>query len=227
MSKIGFFMNFVVFCSGRGSNLSALLDAHEAGRLGKANPAAVVCDSHHAGALNVARERGVMATHVPRSAFHANKEGYERRLIKVLEPFEPELVVLAGFMRILGPVFLEAFKNRVINVHPALLPAFPGENVWPKEIDHGVKLAGATVHFVDEGIDSGPIIIQGAVPVLDSDGPDELSARILTVEHRILPQAVKWFSEGRIELQGRKVTLKGLEPEKLRLGALVWPPLEL
>ncbi|MDR1109111.1 MAG: phosphoribosylglycinamide formyltransferase [Deltaproteobacteria bacterium] len=218
-------MNFVVLCSGRGSNLAALLDAHEAGRLGGAEPVAVVCDGHHAGALNVARERGVYATFVPRTAYHANREGFERRLLEVLAPFRVDLVVLAGFLRILGPTFLSAFPQRVINVHPALLPAFPGQGVWADEIRYGVRLSGATVHFVDEGVDTGPIIVQGAVPVLEGDGPDELAGRIRAVEHLILPQAVRWLAEGRLEVSGREVRLAGQGPAG-RPGALIWPPLD-
>jgi phosphoribosylglycinamide formyltransferase-1 len=218
-------MKFAVFCSGRGSNLAALLDSHERGQLDGAEPVAVVCDSHHAGALNVARERGVYATFVPRTAYHANKDGYEKRLLEVLAPFEVELVVLAGFLRILGTRFLDAFPLKVINVHPALLPAFPGEGVWPAEVESGIKLAGATVHFVDKGVDTGPIIIQGAVPVLDSDDPDELAARILKIEHRILPQAVRWLAQERLAVSGRKVTLKDQALPR-SLEALIWPPLE-
>jgi phosphoribosylglycinamide formyltransferase-1 len=215
-------MKFAVFCSGRGSNLSALLDAHESGQLAGAEPAVVICDSHHAGALNVARERGIMTTFVPRTAYHANRDGYEKRLLEVMAPYEIELVVLAGFLRILGPVFLEAFPLKVINVHPALLPSFPGHGVWAAEIEAGIKLAGATVHFVDQGVDSGPIIIQGAVPVLDGDDPDELAGRILNVEHRILPQAVRWLAQGRLEVSGRKVILKDTQSASLP-EPLIWP----
>jgi phosphoribosylglycinamide formyltransferase-1 len=218
-------MKFAVFCSGRGSNLAALLESYESGRLGGAEPVAVVCDSHHAGALNVARERGVYATFVPRTAYHANRDGYEKRLLEVLAPFEVEFIVLAGFLRILGPLFLDAFSNRIINVHPALLPSFPGEGVWATEVESGVKLAGATVHFVDRGVDTGPIIIQGAVPVLDSDDSDQLAARILTIEHKILPQAVRWLAQGRLEVSGRKVTLKEFAVPQ-NTEALIWPTLD-
>jgi phosphoribosylglycinamide formyltransferase-1 len=136
-------------------------------------------------------------------------------------------VALAGFQRVLGEVFLGAFPGRVVNIHPALLPSFPGHMVWRKEVDHGVTLAGATVHFVDAGVDSGPIIVQGAVPVLPDDGPDELSGRILEVEHRIYPQAIAWLAAGRVELDGRKVRIRGSSPspEDVR-QRLIWPPLE-
>ena len=216
-------MRFAVLCSGRGSNLKALLEAAEGGRLGRAEPVVMVADSHHAGAINVAREFGVYDTFVPRTAYHANRDGFERRLLEVLGPLAPDLVVLAGFQRILGSAFLSAFPQRVINIHPALLPSFPGHMVWSKEVDYGVKLAGATVHFVDEGVDTGPVIIQAAVPVLDDDGPDELAARILKVEHRILPQAVRWLADGRVEVEGRRVRIKGVQDGPREL---FWPPLD-
>jgi phosphoribosylglycinamide formyltransferase-1 len=218
-------MKFAVLCSGRGSNFRAIMEAHKANRLGDAQPAAMVADSHYAEALNVAREYGVYSTFVPRTAYHANRDGFEKRLLEVLEPLNVELVVLAGFQRILGPTFLSAYPQRVINIHPALLPAFPGENVWSQELQHGVKLSGATVHFVDEGVDSGPIIIQGSVPVLEGDDPMELSARILKVEHRILPQAIRWIAQGRIVVEGRLVRLKRINENK-GLGELIWPPLD-
>jgi phosphoribosylglycinamide formyltransferase-1 len=145
--------------------------------------------------------------------------------LEVLGPLEPDLVVLAGFQRILGPAFLSAFPRKVINIHPALLPSFPGHMVWSKELEAGVKLAGATVHFVDEGVDTGPIIIQGAVPVMDDDSPAELAARILKVEHRILPQAVRWLAHDRVVVEGRKVRIRNV-PEALLSGELVWPPLD-
>jgi phosphoribosylglycinamide formyltransferase-1 len=220
-------MKLAVFCSGRGSNLEAILKAHSEGKIPGAEFVAVVSGSKHAGALNIAREHGILATVVPRSAFHANREGFERRLLEVLKPLEIELVVLAGFQRVLGETFLSAFPERVVNIHPALLPSFPGHMVWQKEVDYGVRLAGATVHFVDGGVDSGPIIIQGAVPVLPTDGPDELSARILTVEHRIFSQALAWLVAGRVELNGRSVSIKGLEPDEGQIGQrLIWPPLD-
>jgi phosphoribosylglycinamide formyltransferase-1 len=184
----------------------------------------VLADSSAAAAINVGREWGLYAAVVPRSAYHANRDGFERRILEVMAPHEIELVVLAGFMRVLGPVFLEAFPNRIVNVHPALLPAFPGQDVWPQEVASGVKLAGATVHFVDQGVDSGPIIIQGSVPVLDDDGPDELAARILRVEHRILPQALNWLASGRLSIENGRVKLEG-SPRLEQGYSLIWPPL--
>ncbi|MDR2338870.1 MAG: phosphoribosylglycinamide formyltransferase [Deltaproteobacteria bacterium] len=221
-------MKLAVFCSGRGSNLKALLMARDNGLLPGAEFQVVVTDNKGAGAMSIARDHGVMAVVVPRSAFHENRDGFERRLVEVLEPYGVELVVLAGFQRVLGATFLGAFPNRVVNIHPALLPAFPGHMVWKAEVDYGVRLAGATVHFVDGGVDSGPIIIQGAVPALSGDGPDELAQRILSVEHRILPQAVAWLAQGRVVLDGRKVSISGLRPsEEDVLQSIVWPPLEI
>jgi phosphoribosylglycinamide formyltransferase-1 len=216
-------MNVAVLCSGRGTNLMALLEASEAGRIPGADFRITLTDNQANEALNIARERGLYAVFVPRTAYHANKDAFERRLLEVLQPHQIDLVVLAGFQRILGQVFLNAFPGRVINIHPALLPSFPGHSVWQKEVDHGVKLAGATVHFVEEGTDTGPIIIQGAVPVLDGDDADSLADRIRKVEHRILPQAVAWLAQGRLSLSGRKVILSGAPEESLT--AFIWPPL--
>jgi phosphoribosylglycinamide formyltransferase-1 len=217
-------MKFAVFCSGRGSNLKAILKAADEDRLGGAEPVVMVADSHYAEAINVAREFGVYATFIPRTAYHANREGFEKRLLEVLKPLKPDLIVLAGFQRILGPVFLSAFPQRVINIHPALLPSFPGHSVWSKELDYGVKLVGPTVHFVDDGVDTGPIIIQGVVPVLDDDDVTTLAARILTVEHRILPQSIRWLAQGRVEITDRKVSIKRIPDIKMR--EMIWPPLE-
>jgi phosphoribosylglycinamide formyltransferase-1 len=218
-------MRVAVFCSGRGSNLLALLKASEAKALGEAELRLVVADSAAAGALLIGREWGLYTAVIPRSAYHANRDGYERRLLEVMAEHEIELVVLAGYMRILGPVFLEAFPEKIINIHPALLPSFPGAEVWPLELAGGVKLAGATVHFATQGIDSGPIIIQGAVPVLDNDDPETLAARILTVEHRILPQALAWLASGRLKVEGNLVILND-SPAPPQDYSLVWPPLE-
>ncbi|MDR3203816.1 MAG: phosphoribosylglycinamide formyltransferase [Deltaproteobacteria bacterium] len=218
-------MKFAVFCSGRGSNLLALLKAYESGFLSGAEPVAVIADSHYAGALNVGREFGVYSSFVPRTAYHDNREGFEKRLLEVLAPFEVDLVVLAGFQRLLSGYFLSKFPLRVINIHPALLPSFPGSHVWAKQIDYSVKLTGATVHFVDEGVDSGPIIIQGAVPILESYDAEALSEAILTVEHRLLPQAVRWLAQGRIEVNGRKVILKDLRGS-LKDKSFIYPPLD-
>jgi phosphoribosylglycinamide formyltransferase-1 len=204
----------------------ALLEAAEAGLLGPAELRLVLADSKEAGAINIAREWGLYAAVVPRTAYHANRDGFERRLLEVMAPHEIEIVVLAGFLRVLGPVFLAAFPNKIINVHPALLPAFPGRDVWPLEVASGVKLAGATVHLVEKGVDSGPIIIQGSVPVLDEDEPETLAARILKVEHRILPQALAWLASGRLIIEDGRVRLKDLPKTGREEEVFIWPPLE-
>jgi phosphoribosylglycinamide formyltransferase-1 len=220
-------MKTAVLCSGRGSNLQALLEAAQAGRLQPADPVLVLSDTAGAGALNIGREYGLYSAVVPRGAYHANRDGYERRLLAVMAEHQIELVVLAGFLRILGPVFLSAFPDRILNIHPALLPSFPGQNVWLQEVESGIKLAGATVHFADGGVDSGPIVIQGCVPVLDRDGPEELAERILAVEHKILPQALAWLAAGRLTIENRRVKLKpGGKPAAPAGSAFIWPPLE-
>jgi phosphoribosylglycinamide formyltransferase-1 len=218
-------MRVAILCSGRGTNLLALLLAAEANKLGQAELRQVLTDSSAAGAINIAREWGLYAAVVPRTAYHANRDGFERRLLEVMAPHEIEIVVLAGFARILGPVFLEAFPNKIINVHPALLPSFPGSEVWGQEVASGVKLAGATVHFVDKGVDSGPIIIQGSTPVLDDDNAETLAARILKVEHRILPQALAWLASDRLVVENGRVRLKNVDLAGAN-QSLVWPPLE-
>lgn len=223
-------MKIAVLCSGRGSNFLNLLMDHEKGSIPNAEFVAMLTDNKDAGALNVAREFEVPTLVVPRSAYHANRDGFERRLLEVLEPYSPELIVLAGFRRVLGNVFLDAFPNKVVNIHPALLPAFPGHEVWEKEVEYGVKLAGATVHFVDAGVDSGPIIIQGAVPVLDNDTAETLSERILTIEHWLLPKAVALITSGRVEISGRKVIIKDIPQKVLDDAAyhtMFWPPLDV
>jgi phosphoribosylglycinamide formyltransferase-1 len=218
-------MKVAVLCSGRGSNLKALLEAGSRGELPCADFRLVVSDQEGAGALEVARAHGIPSAVVRSSDHRGDRRGFELRLLETLAPSGAELVVLAGFLRVLGKAFLEAYPMRVVNVHPALLPSFPGHMVWGHETAYGVKLAGATVHFVDEGVDSGPVICQGAVPVLETDGPDELARRILRVEHRILPAAVGWVTSGRVSLEGRTVRLKGFAPSAEEEGAsLVWPP---
>ena len=146
-------------------------------------------------------------------------------LVKTLDKNSVQLVVLAGFMRILTPVFLRAFPQRIINIHPALLPAFPGTHVQKQALEYGVKFSGCTVHFVDEGVDTGPIIIQSALPVYDDDTEETLAARILKEEHRIYPQAIQFYANGKIEIDGRNVRIKSTH--KTSLPALHNPPLEV
>jgi phosphoribosylglycinamide formyltransferase-1 len=196
-----------VLVSGRGSNLEAIIDASEAGRI-DAVVAVVISDVADAFALERARTHGIEAAFVDSRPFDT-KEAFDAAVIDLLRKREVDLVCLAGFMRLLSPQFMEEFRHRILNIHPALLPAFPGLHVQRKALKHGVKFSGCTVHFVDEGTDSGPIIIQAVVPVLDDDTEESLSARILKYEHQIYPRAIQLFAEGRLEVLGRRVLCHG------------------
>jgi len=193
-----------VLASGRGSNLQALIEAAHSGRLG-GEIVAVVSNVEDAPALQ--RARGIPAVVIPSRGL--DREVYDRMLIDEIRKHRSDLVCLAGFMRLLGAEFVAAYRNRIMNIHPALLPAFPGLHVQRKAVDYGVKVSGCTVHFVDEGTDTGPIIIQAAVPVYDDDTEETLAARILRHEHRIYPQAIRLFAEGRLQVQGRRVICWG------------------
>ena len=200
MSRI---VNLGVLVSGSGSNLQSIIDRVETGSL----PAAiriVVSNNPAAFALERARKHGIPATVIAHEGF-ANREDYDRRLVETLNAHGVELVVLAGFMRVLSPFFLRAFPMRVMNIHPALLPSFPGTHGQRKAFDYGVKFTGCTVHFADEGVDTGPVIIQAVVPVYDADTEETLSQRILREEHRIYPQAIRLYAEGKLRVEGRKV----------------------
>jgi phosphoribosylglycinamide formyltransferase-1 len=194
-----------VLASGRGSNLQAIIDAIGARSL-PAQLTVVVSDREMAPALDRARRHGIPAVFVnPKDV--EDRAAYDRALVRALEAHAVELVCLAGFMRLLGPSFLQAFPERVLNIHPSLLPAFPGLQAQRQALAHGVRISGATVHFVDEGVDSGPIVVQEAVPVLPGDTEQTLSARILEVEHRIYPRAIRLFAEGRLRIEGRRVDI--------------------
>ena len=193
-----------VLVSGRGSNLGAILD-RAAGDT-EIEVAVVLSDIEDAAALDRARSAGVPAHHIPPGRFRTKLEPEAERLyVETLKEHGVEVVALAGFMRVLHDDFLDAFPGAVINIHPSLLPSFPGLDVQRKAIDHGVKWSGATVHFVDAGVDSGPIILQAAVPVLDDDTPETLAARILLEEHRIYPEALQLLAQGRLSIRGRRV----------------------
>jgi len=208
-------IRIAVLASGGGTNLQALLDACQARRIDGA-VSVVLSNVPGAGALERARHAGAATACVP-SRGVADREGYDRSLVEALRPHRPDLVCLAGWMRLLGPAFLDAFGPaegtggcpRVMNVHPALLPAFPGLHVQQAAIDYGARFSGCTVHFVDRGTDSGPIIVQAVVPVLPADDEKALAARILMEEHRIYPKAVQWFAQGRLSLSGRRVRVDG------------------
>lgn len=209
-----------VLASGNGSNLQAIIDRCRECEL-PAEVVLVLSNKSQAGALTRARKAGI-ATMVIDHRDHPERAAFDHAMVTALQNAEVDLVVLAGFMRILTPVFLEAFPQRIMNIHPALLPAFPGINAQRKALEYGVKIAGCTVHFVDPGVDSGPIIIQAAVPVLDDDDETTLSRRILEQEHRIYPEAIQLYAEGRLHIEGRHVRIS--RPQKPALQALSNPP---
>src|SRR5574340_1232905 len=188
-----------VLVSGSGSNLQAIIDHIEAGAL-DAEIKVVTSNNPDAYALERCNKHRIYAVVVDHRQFDSRKD-YDRQLITILESSGVELVVMAGFMRILSPDFFLAFPRRIMNIHPALLPAFPGVHVQQKAVEYGVKFSGCTVHFADEGVDTGPIIIQSVVPVFEDDTADTLAARILKEEHRIYPQAIQYYAEGRIQIQ--------------------------
>ena len=193
-----------VLCSGRGTDLQSIIDAIAAGLV----PAeiAIVLTDKEAYALERAKKAGIEAVCVDRKQFDG-REPFEKALIEKLEAAGVTLVVLAGFMRILTPYFVGHFAGRIMNIHPALLPSFPGAHAHRDVLAYGVKVSGCTVHFVDEGTDSGPIIMQAAVPVLDDDTEETLGARVLKEEHRIYPECIRLYCEGKLKVEGRKVTI--------------------
>ena len=195
-----------VLVSGRGTNLQAIIDAIETGPL-KARIAVVLSNKKDAPALEKARSHGIEALWVDPKQ-HAGKKEYDQALVQELKTRNIDLVCLAGYMRILKPEFIRAFEGKIINIHPSLLPAFPGLNVQQQAIDHGVKFSGCTVHFVNEQLDSGPIILQAVVPVHDTDDAQSLAERILIQEHLIYPRAIQMIAENRLHIENRKITCK-------------------
>ena len=194
-----------VLGSGSGSNMQSIVDAVAAGTL-EARVVCVLSDVPGAGILERAARHGIPHQYVDPAPFKTKLEGAaEERVIGLLRDFGADTVVLAGFMRVVKPGLLHAYPRRVLNIHPALLPAFPGLAAWKQALDYGVKVAGCTVHFVDEGMDSGPIILQEAVPVEDDDTVTTLAERILHLEHRLYVRAVRLYCEGRIHISGRAV----------------------
>ncbi|MCX7767108.1 MAG: phosphoribosylglycinamide formyltransferase [Candidatus Sumerlaeia bacterium] len=214
-------MKVAVFVSGRGSNLEALLKAKRNGRLKGVEFVLVFSDNPEARALNIARDYGIKTAVIDPKPFKKDRESYDGAVLKVLRENGIEFIVLAGYMRLLSRVLLEAYPLKIINIHPALLPAFPGLHAQRKALEYGVKVSGCTVHFVDEGVDSGPVIAQAVVPVLDDDDEDSLSARILRYEHQLLPKVLEFIAEGKVRVNGRRVIIKDPEWEKgIRLGTL-------
>jgi phosphoribosylglycinamide formyltransferase-1 len=191
-----------VLISGRGSNLQSIIDAIAEGRL-DARIAVVVSSRAEAPGLQRARDAGIEALHLP-ARDYADRNAYDRALAGLLTARGAELVCLAGFMRLVGDPLLGAFPNRILNIHPSLLPAFPGLDAQRQALEHGVRVTGATVHFVNTDLDDGPIVLQTAVPVLDSDTVETLAARILVEEHRLYPEAISLVLEGGWSIAGRR-----------------------
>ncbi|MFC4487015.1 phosphoribosylglycinamide formyltransferase [Tepidiphilus baoligensis] len=213
--------NVVILISGRGSNMEAIVRAAIPG----ARIAAVISNRPEAAGLEFARRHGIATAVVDHKAY-PSREAFDTALAQAIDAFSPDLVVLAGFMRVLGEAFVRRYEGRMLNIHPSLLPAFPGLHTHERVLQEGCRVHGATVHFVTPALDHGPIVVQAAVPVLPDDTPETLAARVLVQEHRIYPQAVRWFVEDRLQLtpEGR-VVLQGA-PASVQEEALVWPPLE-
>ncbi|HEX9155865.1 MAG TPA: phosphoribosylglycinamide formyltransferase [Nitrospira sp.] len=207
-------LRVAVLASGRGSNLQAIIDAIESGQI-HARIVAVISNKKEVVALERARKHGLPDVFVDPKPFVGrpdSREAYDRALLEILTSYDVELVLLAGYMKIVTAVLVNAYANRMMNIHPSLLPSFPGLDVQKKAIEWGCKLAGCTVHFVTEGVDEGPIILQAAVPILDDDNVETLAARILIQEHKIYPRAVQLFAEGRLRVEGRRVLIEGGKP---------------
>ena len=207
MSKL---LRIGVLASGGGTNLQAIIDRCQDGSLA-AEIAVVITNNPGAGALARAGQAGIKTLCINHRAF-SQREDFDSAVVNALQEDQVDLVVLAGFMRIITQTFIDAFPERVINIHPALLPAFPGLHVQQQAIDYGARFSGCTVHFVDGGVDTGPIIIQAVVPVLQNDTEETLSARILEQEHAIYPRAIQLIAEGRVHVDGRKVSIDATNP---------------
>ncbi len=217
-----------VLISGSGSNLQSIIDRIEQGIL-DAEITMVLSNTQGAYGLERAARHGIKTMVIEHTAFNS-REKFDQTVVSELQGSGADAVILAGFMRILSPFFIHSFPGRILNIHPALLPAFPGVHGQQQAADYAVRISGCSVHFVDEKMDHGPIIIQAAVPVFEGDDPKSMGARILTLEHRIFPQAVQWLAQGRLRISGRKVMIDN-SPEPVLMGsgkdaALVSPGLE-
>lgn len=217
MTKIG------VLISGSGSNLQSIIEAVKSGSI-DGEITVVISNDPAAYGLTRAADNGI-ATRVVKHGNYPERSDFDKELVRVLQESGVGLVVLAGFMRVVGTGLLEAFPDRVINIHPAILPAFPGTDGQAQAFNYGVKLAGCTVHFVDEKVDHGPIIIQAAVPVLAGDSKDDLKARILKCEHKIFPQAIALYCAGKLHMEGRRVMIAGIDETLLSEQTLISCPL--
>jgi phosphoribosylglycinamide formyltransferase-1 len=207
--------------SGGGSNLQAIIDRCRDGSL-PAEISVVISNKPDSGALQRARRAGIPALCIDHRNY-PSREDFDRAVVAALLEAGVELIVLAGFMRLISDVFLDAFPGRIMNIHPALLPAFPGLHVQRKALEYGARVTGCTVHFVDGGVDTGPIVIQAVVPILDDDTEESLSERILEQEHRIYPRAIELFAQGRLRIDGRRVRIEPPLPPGREV--LVHPPL--
>jgi len=198
-------MNIAVFASGKGTNFSAIIRAVKKGKI-KANLSLLVCDNPKAGAISRAYRAGIKVVKILREDFGTKKD-FENKIIQHLEENKIDLIVLAGFMRMLSSEFVARYKNKILNIHPALLPSFKGEEGIKDAFDYGAKVTGVTVHFVDEEMDHGPIVLQQAVEIKENDTLESLEAKIHKVEHKLYPEAVRLFVEGKLILEGRKVRI--------------------
>ena len=196
-------MNIAVFCSGNGSNFQAIIDAVKSDYI-PARIALMVCDNKGAFALERAKKAGIDTLVLNKKDFKT-REDFDREIVKDLKKRDVGLVVLAGFMRLLSPYFIKEYKNKILNVHPALLPSFKGTHGVKDALEYGVKVTGVTVHFVDEHLDNGPIILQKAVEITDGDTEESILERLHNVEHELYPRAVKLFAEGKLKIEGRRV----------------------
>ena len=210
MSKL---LRIGVLASGGGTNLQAIIDRCQDGTLA-AEMAVVITNNPGAGALDRASKAGIKTLCINHRGF-SQREDFDSAVINALQENEVDLVVLAGFMRIITQTFIDAFPERIINIHPALLPAFPGLHVQQQAIDYGARFSGCTVHFVDGGVDTGPIIMQAVVPILPDDTADTLAARILEQEHQAYPRAIQLIAEGRVRVDGRLVTIEPVCPPEV------------
>ena len=199
-------VNIGVLASGRGTNLQAIIEAIEEGKI-EGEIKVVISDNPDAYALKRAKKNNIETKYVNFKSFK-NRKDYDKKIMECLKEKDVDLVVLAGYMRILSSYFIKMYKNKIMNIHPALLPSFPGLHAQRQAVEYGVKVSGCTVHFVDEGVDSGPIILQKAVEVKDNDTEELLAERILKEEHQIYPRAIQLFSQGRLVIKGRKVFIK-------------------
>lgn len=206
-------MRIAVLASGRGTNFYAITKAFKEGKI-DGEVSVLITNNRNALAVKRAEELGVNWIYVDPKGF-PSREAYDEKIVSILKYLKVDLICLAGYMLLVSEVFIDAFPNRILNIHPTLLPSFPGLKPHWQTVTYGAKISGATVHIVDKGVDTGPIVVQAAVPVSPEDTEESLSEKILKWEHRIYPQAVKWFCEGRIEIKGRKVIVKGADYTKL------------